>query len=268
MRNFLKHGLSMLIGGALVAAILIATSASAQEEPAAPAEAAAEAIAPIAPAMSYQGQLLDPFTSAPKNNGDYLMVFSIYDAPVGGSVLWTETKAVRAADGLFSTLLGDVAPLNLAIFNGQQLWLGVKVGTDAETTPRQRLAYAPYSLYAANADTLDGLDSSAFVRTGQGGGAGSPIAFGVINKDGGRESGSSNWSAARESDNGAPIYLISIDGEDYNLDRYTTVVTGACGGGNPRIANTSSSNGRLWIEFYGPSGNRETCKFHFVVFKP
>jgi hypothetical protein len=267
MQNFLKHGLSMLIGGVLVAAILLATNASAQDDPVVPADAAVEAVAPIAPAMSYQGQLLDPFTSAPKH-GDYLITFSIYDAPVAGSVLWNETKSIRVVDGLFSTLLGDVSPLNLDIFNGQQLWLGVKVGTDAETAPRQRLAYAPYSLYSANADTLDGLDSSAFVRAGQGGGAGSPIAFGVVNKDGGRESGSSNWSASRESDNGAPIYLIRIDGEDYNLDRYTTVVTGACGGGNPRIANTSSSNGRLWIEFYGPSGNRETCKFHFVVFKP
>ncbi|MFO7632533.1 MAG: hypothetical protein R6W76_08345, partial [Caldilinea sp.] len=70
------------------------------------------------------------------------------------------------SNGLFTTLLGDVAALPTSIFDGQNLWLGVKVGTDAEATPRQRIAAVAYALYSNNADLLDGLDSTAFAVTG------------------------------------------------------------------------------------------------------
>jgi hypothetical protein len=264
MHHLFKQGLSLLSGGLIVALILAATQANAQEEPAAPsaAEAVVEVAAPVAPVLSYQGQLLDPFTNSPKADGVYQMTFTIYNALVGGTLQWAETKSVVVTDGLFSTLLGDIAPLNLGIFNGQTLFLGVKVGNDPEATPRQRLAYAPYALYAGNADTLDGLDSSAFVRTGQGGSG--PIAFGYVETDGERGSGSGNWSSEWRDDN--DFYLIRIDDEDYRYEDYTTVVTPTCG--FPRIPNTGSGEGRLVVEFFSPSGNRETCRFHFVVFKP
>jgi hypothetical protein len=270
MHHLFKHGLSMLIGGLVVVAVLVATQASAQEQPAADAATAAEAAtaveaaAPVAPVLSYQGQLLDPFTNAPKPNGLYAMTFAIYTASAGGTPQWGETKSVVVNDGLFSTLLGDVAPLNLAIFNGQPLFLGVKVGTDPEATPRQRLAYTPYSLYAGNADTLDGLDSTAFVRTGQGGGGGSAIAFGFVDTDGERVSGTDNWTSEWRDDQ--DFYLIDIDNEDYDYREYVTVVTPTCG--FPRIPNTGSGEDKLVVEFFSPGGNRETCRFHFVVFKP
>ena len=274
MKNGLKQSLSMLVGGVLVAAVLAATQASAQNEPAATVVSTEQAAvvelvnAPIAPVLSYQGQLLDPFTSAPKPNGIYAMTFAMYNVADGGAPLWTEAKSVQVTDGYFATLLGDLAPLNLGIFNGQVLYLGVRVGADAEATPRQRMAYAPYALYAGNADTLDGLDSSAFARVGQGGGG--PLAYGYVDENGNRGVGTPNWSSRFVDEGGnARGYEIQIDGENYQFRDYVTLVTPTCGNiGEARMANTGSTGGRLLVEFVNPDGGREQCRFHFVVFKP
>ena len=67
------------------------------------------------------------------------MVFRLYTAPSGGTALWTEAKDVPLRDGLFSTVLGDTTPLDQGLFNGQALWLGIKVGADAEAKPRQQV---------------------------------------------------------------------------------------------------------------------------------
>jgi hypothetical protein len=272
MQNLLKQVLSMVVGGLIVVAVLIATQARAQEEPAESVAAAQlvsteEVAAPIAPVLSYQGQLLDPFTGQPKPNGAYPMVFSIYDQ-AGGAPLWAESKSVQVTDGYFSTLLGDTVPLNLGIFNGQVLLIGVQVGLDPEATPRQRLAYAPYALYAGNADTLDGLDSSAFARVGEGNGG--PLAYGFVDDNGNRGVGSNNWSSQFVDQGGnARGYLIQIDGEDFQFRNYVVQATPACGNvDEARMVNVGSTNGRLLVEFVDKDGNRERCNFYFTVIKP
>jgi hypothetical protein len=122
---------------------------------------AAEAAA-VSPVLSYQGRLLNPATGAPQPNGTYTFVFRIYNVDSGGTALWTETKDLIVANGLFVTLLGDTTALPTGLFTGQNLWLGIKVGADAEATPRQRLAPVAYAMYSDNADRLDGQDSPFF----------------------------------------------------------------------------------------------------------
>ena len=112
--------------------------------------------------LNYQGRLVDPATGAPKADGSYSMTFRIYDAATDSNVLWTEIKDVTVAKGLFSTLLGDTTALDPTIFNGSDRWLGVKVGSDAETAPRMAMAFAPYASWAINAGMLDGQDSTKF----------------------------------------------------------------------------------------------------------
>jgi hypothetical protein len=112
----------------------------------------------ISPIISYQGRLLNPTTGAPLS-GTFTFVFRIYNVASGGAALWTETKDLTVTNGLFATLLGDTTALPTDIFTGQDLWLGVKVGADAEAAPRQRIAAVAYALYSANADLLDGQDS-------------------------------------------------------------------------------------------------------------
>jgi hypothetical protein len=115
-----------------------------------------------APLLNYQGRLLDPVTGAPKPNGAYRMVFSLYDVASGGAPLWSEVKTVTVTNGAFTTLLGDTTALIPAQFDGRELWLGVSVSADPEATPRQRVGYTAYALYARNAETIGGQTPSAF----------------------------------------------------------------------------------------------------------
>ena len=115
--------------------------------------------------ISYQGRLLDALSGQPKPDGAYTIAFRLYGVESGGAALWTESKSVPVNKGLFSTLLGDTTTLDLAIFNGQDLFLGVTVGTDPEAAPRQRVAHVAYAIFAAsagNAETLNGNAATAF----------------------------------------------------------------------------------------------------------
>ena len=124
--------------------------------------------AAINPMISFQGKLTNPDgTNVTDNN--YSIRFRIYTDPsadtgsCANTCKWEETQgSVAVASGLFHVNLGSVTALPGSVdFNGNALYLGVKVGSDAEMTPRVRLTAAPY---AFNSDTLDGLDSAAFVQ--------------------------------------------------------------------------------------------------------
>ncbi|MBX3052418.1 MAG: hypothetical protein KF753_13120 [Caldilineaceae bacterium] len=112
--------------------------------------------------LSYQGRLADPTTGAPKADGSYSMTFRVYDAASAGTILWTEIKDVPVSKGLFSTLLGDTTALPSTIFDGNDRWLGIKVGADTETVPRMRMAFVPYASWALNAGALEGQGSSFY----------------------------------------------------------------------------------------------------------
>ena len=120
---------------------------------------ASPSTAPPLPGMiTYQGYLIDKGTGEPVANGKYDMVFSIYDDPDPAVItpLWSQTFAgasgVVVQDGQFTVMLGGVpAPFPRDLFSGQNLWLGVQVGTDAEMDPRTRLTSVPY---ASTAETL------------------------------------------------------------------------------------------------------------------
>lgn len=119
--------------------------------------------------LYYQG-ILEDTSGNTVANGSHDMVFKLYDAATGGTLLWTGThtaangNAVTTTDGIFTVLLGSGTGNSLASFDFNQdtLYLGITVGSDSEMTPRQRVASAAY---AFNADKLDGLDASSFLTT-------------------------------------------------------------------------------------------------------
>ncbi len=100
--------------------------------------------------LSYQGVLTDS-TGRPKPDGSYSFTFRLYPLSSGGSVLWTETKTLTVGRGLFSTVLGDQAPLGLPF--DTRYWLGVQVAADPELAPRVALTSAGYSLFSIKSDT-------------------------------------------------------------------------------------------------------------------
>jgi hypothetical protein len=98
--------------------------------------------------LTEQGRLFDsvgaPITSTTS------FKFSIYDVPSSGAALWTETDSITPDDGYFSAVLGDGLAFPSDLFDGQQLYLGIKIGADAELTPRQPINSVPYAILANN----------------------------------------------------------------------------------------------------------------------
>mgnify|MGYP000060269397 CR=1 FL=1 len=101
---------------------------------------------PSAVLISYQGELTD--NNGTPINGTRSMTFKLYHQASGGTAVWTETQNVSVSNGLFHVLPGSVTALNSSILTGD-LYLGVKVGTDNEMTPRERLGSVPYAVEAS-----------------------------------------------------------------------------------------------------------------------
>jgi len=111
--------------------------------------AAAGASAAVPGTLTEQGRLLD--SSGNPATGSVSITFAIYDAASNGTSLWTETQNVTLDSGYFSVRLGETTAIPTSVFDGSTRYLGVKVGTDAEMTPRQTLVSVPYALMANNA---------------------------------------------------------------------------------------------------------------------
>ncbi len=122
---------------------------------------APQALAAFPQQTNYQGKLTNagniPLT------GSYSIVFTIYDAASGGTSKWTETQTVTTESGFFNVILGSVTAIGTAdVFDGTDRWLGIKVGADAEMTPRQKLTSVGHAFHAYNADKLDGQEGSYY----------------------------------------------------------------------------------------------------------
>lgn len=107
--------------------------------------------------INYQGYLTN--SGGIPINTTVSIKFSIYDAETGGVALWSETQSVTVTDGIYSVQLGTTS-ISLAF--DVPYYLGVKVGTDAEMTPRKPLTAVPYAFRAKTVetdhDTLGGLN--------------------------------------------------------------------------------------------------------------
>lgn len=129
-----------------------------------------------AEAFTYQGRLEQDGVAV---TGSYDLLFELFDDAAGsGSPLETLSLcAVQIESGAFTVPLdfGDV-------FDGGDLWLAVGVAeagpcngstTYTPLSPLQPITPAPYAHYAhasGDAETLDGVDSSAFLTSDPGGG--------------------------------------------------------------------------------------------------
>ncbi len=93
--------------------------------------------------ITYQG-LLNDQNGVPVT-GSVAFVFSIYTSSTGGTALWTESQTIAVSNGIFTAQLGSVTALPTSVFGTDVLYLGIKVGADAEMTPRQRITSSAYS---------------------------------------------------------------------------------------------------------------------------
>jgi len=108
--------------------------------------------------INYQGKLVDGLGMP--LGGAHDAVFRLYDAPVSGTMLWSDSATVASdADGIFSVVLGGDHPMVTGL--GDSCWLEIEI--DGEIlVPRREMVSVPYALRAAAADSLDGLTAEAF----------------------------------------------------------------------------------------------------------
>ncbi|MHC4250912.1 MAG: hypothetical protein ACYS9X_17430 [Planctomycetota bacterium] len=111
--------------------------------------------------INFQGKLSEtdgtPVTGSP-NIG-----FAIYDTETGGTPVWTQGPAsVSVNKGLFSVILNGITP---DILNHTACWLEMEVDSEI-MSPRQQLVSVAFAQVAADADTLDSLDSTVFWQLG------------------------------------------------------------------------------------------------------
>ena len=126
--------------------------------------------------LNYQGKLS---TGGAPAAGAFTITFSIYATATGATALWAETQIVSVDKGIFNVLLGNVEsfPPNLFAGTGER-YLSLKVGGDAEMTPRFRLTSAAFAIRASEADGVaDGAITNADVN------ANAAIAGAKINPD-------------------------------------------------------------------------------------
>jgi hypothetical protein len=97
--------------------------------------------APVTQSITYQGKLTN--AAGTPLTGTYSVIFKIYDASSGGTALSTDMHSVTATNGLFTTPIAITDP---TLVDGRGLWLGIKVGSDPEMTPRQEIRPVPYAL--------------------------------------------------------------------------------------------------------------------------
>jgi hypothetical protein len=100
--------------------------------------------------INYQGMITDD--SGNPLNGNYDIIFKIYNHIQAGNAVWEETHTdVPVTDGLFNVILGSLTTLDLTFYEEDQYWLDVTVET--EHMPRLRLISVAFAYRAAVADS-------------------------------------------------------------------------------------------------------------------
>ncbi len=106
--------------------------------------------------LNHQGRLLD--TTDHPITGTYTIIYQIYDAAVGGTLLWTESHTdVQVADGLFTVALGATTPLSSDLLTGGSTeggavlrYLQIQIAGQSPILPRTPLSAAPYSVVSGS----------------------------------------------------------------------------------------------------------------------
>lgn len=112
--------------------------------------------------IPFQGRLTDQ-VGTPYTNGQYTLIFNLYDQAVGGNVLWTEThQKVGVINGTVNVFLGSINAALASLDFSQTRHLGITIDPDnnpntpdPEMVPRQMIIPA---FWAKNAEKLAGQD--------------------------------------------------------------------------------------------------------------
>jgi hypothetical protein len=110
--------------------------------------------------IPFQGELSNG--TGAKLTGTFALLFQVYDAPAGGTALWSELHPeVSINAGRVNVILGNIRPITNLNFAGQTLHLGITVapsasaiGTSQELIPRNQLLPSFHAFTASEATTV------------------------------------------------------------------------------------------------------------------
>lgn len=121
---------------------------------------ACSVMAAVPQTIVYQGRLTTG-TGEPVADGLYHIRIRIYDAPTGGLIIWDNgPRSILVTGGLFTYHLGDSVALPPELFDGTERWLGIRVESDDEISPRVKLASVAYAYRAHRADSAAVADTA------------------------------------------------------------------------------------------------------------
>lgn len=137
----MKHAWFTLVLALCLALSLTSSTGLAQDGAPGSAQPAPKLSEDVRNYIPVQGRLTN--AAGKPLTGNYDMKFALYDVESGGTEICSDTNTnVPVTNGLFySAIYGNCAYK----LTGQQVWLGIKVGADAEMTPRQPIYAVPYA---------------------------------------------------------------------------------------------------------------------------
>lgn len=199
--------------------------------------------AKLTPNLSHQGQLLNA-SGNPVADGNYEIVYNIFQASSGGSAVYTETDTVAVENGLFTNTLGLNTTIDPTIF-AQPTWLELTVNGET-LTPRQRLQGSPFAFSLVSGAVVQGAQTITRTFAGQ---EDTGATLTVLNNDGSATGGHGllaiNQSTALNADRDktAALQARAVGGNSgANTGAYGAIITSNAyralyaDGGGPHLA--------------------------------
>lgn len=150
----LVAAVALVLGGAVGLVLAQGPDGQGEDVSTAGVEAAA-----VAKSIPVQGRLTDEHGNP--INGTRSITFSLYATSSGGSPLCSDNDSVQVANGLFTAYLDGCTSDGI---DGKQLYLGIRVGSDAEMTPRQAIYPVPYAYSLRPTAVISGSSAGAIVH--------------------------------------------------------------------------------------------------------
>jgi len=179
------------------------------------------AIGDVPTTMNYQGRITDDQGQPVTDLID--ITFTLYGSETGSDTLWSETVygVNPNANGLISTILGQINPITNEAFAGEECWLGIQLdGSMDEITPRTQITSAGYSFRVETIDeAIAGTITGQLNVVGSEGGPGDDAAINLKNSV-----GTNSISMTVASDE--PAFLVSgSGGEEVSINADEVVIS-------------------------------------------
>lgn len=120
----------------------------------------------VPPLLNFQGRITNT-TGEALPDGNYSIVFRIYNDSIGGSAVWEEPQLdLLVKNGLVNVLLGSVNPINDSVFLEANRWLTVSVDGGSEMLPRTRIVSVGYAQRVGTIDDSRGgtVNGDIYIR--------------------------------------------------------------------------------------------------------